>query len=85
MLRRLAVLLYSCFICVVPAQSLREQLNLNGTWDFRTDPEGFGVRQEWHSPGVSFPQRLQVPGVWQAQGVGLPDGVLRHNYSGAAG
>jgi beta-galactosidase len=84
MLRRLAILLYSCFIGVAQAEALREQLNLNGTWQFRTDPEGIGVRQEWHSRGVSFPQRLQVPGIWQAQGIGSPDGVLRHNYSGAA-
>src|SRR5437762_14039952 len=62
----------------------RGHIDLDGTWQFRTDPESVGVREEWHSPGVSFPLRLQVPGAWQAQGVGEPDGILRHKYTGPA-
>ena len=59
----------------------RVSMDLNGTWQFRTDPKSVGVQQEWHSPGVTFPAQIQVPGAWQAQGIGEPDGVLRHSYS----
>ncbi|MGE5647620.1 MAG: glycoside hydrolase family 2 protein [Acidobacteriota bacterium] len=47
----------------------RASIDLNGTWHFRTG-------EEWRS--------IQVPGAWQAQGVGEPNGILRHHYAGAA-
>ena len=76
-----ALLLCSC-ICVTAAERVR--IDLNGSWQFRTDPQSVGVRQEWHSPGVSFPGQIQVPGSWQGQGIGEPDGIIRHDYSGPA-
>lgn len=53
-------------------QALRMHIGLNGTWQFRIDSE----------PG--FSRTIQVPGCWQAQGVGKRSGILRHDYTGAA-
>ena len=55
--------------------ALRLTLSLDGTWDFATDPSGVGEEQKWFSPEVSLPKAisLQVPGCWEAQGVGGPD------------
>jgi hypothetical protein len=54
--------------------AIRQSLSLDGTWDFATDPSGVGEEQKWFSPGVELPNRisLQVPGCWEAQGVGGP-------------
>ncbi len=62
----------------------RGRLDLNGTWEFRLDPQEQGEAQAWHSTGVAFTRRIDVPGAWQAQGVGEPKGTLRHDYAGAA-
>jgi hypothetical protein len=61
----------------------RARVDLNGTWDFRPDPENQGEAQAWHSSGVAFTRTITVPGAWQAQGVGEPKGALRHDYAGA--
>jgi beta-galactosidase len=81
-----AYLIPVLFFCtgVFSSAAERPRLDLDGKWQFRTDPQSVGVREEWHSPGVPFPQQLQVPGAWQEQGIGEPDGILRHNYSGPA-
>ena len=73
-----------CCSSIYGVSAERAHIDLNGTWQFRTDPQSVGVRQEWHSPGVIFPKQIQVPGSWQAQGIGEPEGILRHGYSGAA-
>jgi len=62
----------------------RARVDLNGTWDFRLDPQDQGEAQAWHSNGVAFTRTIAVPGAWQAQGVGEPKGTLRHDYAGAA-
>jgi beta-galactosidase len=62
----------------------RTRIDLNGTWDFRLDPENQGEAQAWHSSAVAFARTITVPGAWQAQGVGEPKGALRHDYAGAA-
>lgn len=53
---------------------LRQTLSLDGVWDFTTDRWEAGERQKWFSPEVSLPNsiQLQVPGCWEAQGVGGP-------------
>ena len=62
----------------------RAGIDLNGAWEFRIDPQDVGGAQAWSAGTVPFPRQITVPGAWQAQGVGEPNGPLRHDYSGAA-
>ena len=66
------------------ADGPRQQLDLDGTWEFRLDPENAGLQQKWFSQSEKFPDSIHVPGAWQAQGFGKPSGNLRHQYSGTA-
>jgi hypothetical protein len=50
----------------------RSTVNLCGDWEFRMDPQDMGQSQQWYRPGVSFPQKIRVPGAWNAQGIGIP-------------
>ena len=50
----------------------------------RLDPENAGEAGRWYAGAVQFPQSINVPGSWQAQGVGEPSGNLRHHYAGVA-
>ena len=54
--------------------ALRETLSLDGDWDFATDPARVGQQQVWFDPGFVLTNKLtlQVPGCWEAQGVGGP-------------
>lgn len=67
----------------------RAAIDLDGAWQFQTDPRQSGEREGW--AGVATPaswsaqaRTIQVPGAWQAQGVGEPSGILRHHYAGDA-
>ena len=62
------------------AEEARERLELNGTWQFRLDPDNVGLDQRWFTTDVDYPDQIQVPGCWQAQGFGPPRGHLRHDY-----
>ncbi|MGH9371666.1 MAG: glycoside hydrolase family 2 protein [Vicinamibacterales bacterium] len=62
----------------------RARVDLNGTWDFRLDPQNHGEARGWQSSGVAFERTITVPGAWQAQKVGEPKGALRNDYAGAA-
>jgi len=66
------------------AVTRRERLELNGSWEFGTDPANSGLIERWYAPGKHFPNSITVPGAWQAQGVGKPKGSLRHHYEGVA-
>lgn len=63
---------------------VRPRLDLSGAWQFRMDPADEGVAGRWFQPETPFPDTIRVPGNWQAQGFGPPDGWLRHNYQGKA-
>jgi beta-galactosidase len=54
--------------------ALRQTLSLDGAWDFAMDPLGVGEQQRWFSPESLLPDKvsLQVPGCWEAQGIGGP-------------
>lgn len=60
------------------------RIELNGTWQFRLDPNEEGVAGRWFEGSVAFPDKIAVPGTWQAEGFGPSDGHLRHNYQGKA-
>ena len=74
----------TALILIVPAvcHAQRARVDLNGTWQFRIDPQNEGEAAAWHSKGEAFDRTILVPGSWQAQGVGEPRGILRHDYSG---
>ena len=48
-------------------------LNLNGTWDFRFDPENRGLTEKWYSGETAFPGRIVVPFSWAAPLSGQTD------------
>jgi beta-galactosidase len=78
----LILLVLSC--CLSGFSAERPRIDLNGTWQFRLDPRGQGDSGQWHSAAVPFADSIQVPGCWQAQGFGSPDGILKHQYAGGA-
>ena len=63
---------------------MRSRLDLNGAWDFRTDPDGEGAAQGWFQAEKDYPDTIMVPGVWQAQGFGPSRMHLRNDYQGKA-
>jgi beta-galactosidase len=62
----------------------RARIDLDGQWQFRLDPGSEGETARWYSGEISFPDSIQVPGCWQAQGFGGRAGILRHQYVGSA-
>jgi hypothetical protein len=65
----------------------RDNIPLDGTWQFQTDPQYSGLADGWYLPDKSFDGQIEVPGCWQAQGVGTPfsyfgQSYLRHDYMG---
>ena len=62
----------------------RPRLDLDGTWEFRMDPRDEGLSERWFGADAQYPDRIGVPGNWQAQGFGDPRGHLRHDYQGLA-
>ncbi len=53
---------------------LRPFLSLDGTWDFAVDPQVEGEAKSWFRPETGLPaaRAIEVPGCWEAQGVGEP-------------
>ncbi len=62
----------------------RAGVALTGTWEFRMDPKDEGVAGRWFTADAPYPDKIKVPGNWQAQGFGPPRGHLRHDYPGKA-
>ena len=46
------------------------RVSLDGSWQFRLDPQDVGIGQKWHRRSGGFPGRIVVPGCWQGQGFG---------------
>ena len=77
-----------------PAAQPRQTLSLDGEWRFATDPQNVGEAQQWYLPGTRLPAmplagyaptadgRINVPGIWDAQGYGAETDKLRHNFVG---
>ena len=64
--------------------SMGKNISLNGQWEFALDPDNSGEKDNWSISAQTFPDKIQVPGCWQAQGFGDPKGCLRHHYEGPA-
>ena len=62
----------------------RQSVSLDGPWAFALDPKNVGEKENWWGPEKALPDKIQVPGCWQAQGFGQPQGCLRHQYEGPA-
>ena len=72
----------------------RERVNLDGTWQFATDPGDRGEAERWYRAEVSLPRmplpgyaatadgRITVPGAWDNQGYGGETDKVRHNFVG---
>ena len=60
-------------------QSNRVQIDLNGTWEFRRDPDNIGMKEGWHKGNGLFSETMQIPGAPQSQGFGEPN-YRRKNY-----
>ena len=72
----------------------RMRIDLDGIWNFATDPENAGERQEWFAPGKDLPRmprpgyaasangKIRVPGIWDHQGYGTPTEKVYHNFVG---
>jgi len=54
-------------------ESHRVQIDLNGVWEFRRDPDDRGKEQGWHEGRGEFAETLKIPGAPQAQGFGEPN------------
>jgi hypothetical protein len=48
-------------------------INLNGTWDFRFDPEDKGEREGWQNGSASFSEKILVPFSWGSPLSGVGD------------
>ena len=72
----------------------RGVLNLDGVWNFATDPENQGEAAKWYQPGTALPAMplpgyapeangtIRVPGTWSSQGYGTETKQLRHQFIG---
>jgi len=47
-----------------------KRVSLDGTWEFRLDPEDCGVRNHWFGSDEHHWSDIAVPGCWQGQGFG---------------
>src|SRR3954462_9515217 len=57
-------------------------MSLDGRWEFRFAPDDRGTSERWFADGTAFDRVLDVPGCWDAQGVGEPTDKMRHNAIG---
>ena len=54
----------------VLANGSRSQVVLDGSWQFVMDPEDQGLEAQWFRKPGRFKESIQVPGIWQTQGLG---------------
>ncbi len=46
---------------------MREQLGLNGTWQFRIDRKDEGERARWYDSSLAESRQVEVPHIWQRE------------------
>ncbi|NLJ36834.1 MAG: hypothetical protein GX358_11475 [candidate division WS1 bacterium] len=44
----------------------QDWLSLDGTWEFRFDPDDVGKEQQWHRSKTEFDRRIRVPFPWES-------------------
>lgn len=88
------ILFLNCLGMAVARMEARETLDLDGVWDFATDPGDCGETEKWFRPGVKLPAmplpgyaasangKIRVPGIWDNQGYGTETEKVRHNFVG---
>lgn len=81
---KLLMMLAGVVFCSFSVAAERPRIDLNGRWDFRLDPLDQGDADNWYRRQTEFRDSIQVPGSWQAQGVGSPQGILKNHYAGTA-
>jgi hypothetical protein len=52
------------------SSDVRRRVSLDGVWQFQLDPREAGVRERWYAEDRALPDKITVPGAWQAQGFG---------------
>ena len=94
LLSLLIVFVLTSMLATVGSAQPREILNLDGTWNFATDPGNKGESEKWQQPegklpGMPLPGyaptangKIQVPGIWDNQGYGVETDKVRHNFVG---
>ena len=57
-------------------------INLNGAWEFKFDPDGIGIEQQWYLPGVGrWSEQITVPFCWESLAAwGEADAAGNDNY-----
>lgn len=72
----------------------RPVIDLDGVWQFATDPDEVGEADHWYRPGQAWPKmpragyaatadgRITVPGAWETQGYGEPTEFRFHRFLG---
>ena len=58
------------FCLAVRPAAAADTVSLAGEWRFALDRQDFGIREQWFSRNL--PDKIQLPGVLQAQGYGDP-------------
>src|SRR4051812_18561168 len=85
---RLALLLILMTAMTAPIALAEDRplVSLDGKWSFRFAPDERGEREHWFAVDAAtvakFDRALDVPGCWDAQGVGEATGKMRHNAIG---
>ena len=88
----------SCYLFISFCQRVlyhpAKSIDLDGVWNFATDPNDKGEAEEWFKPTVTMPAMplpgyamkangtIRVPGIWDNQGYGTETAKVRHNFVG---
>ena len=85
------LLLFPGAVCAAGGADGRQRASLDGTWQFRIDPDSRGEEEQWFAPAPgeevwrAVPHvagNIRVPGIWDAQGYGQPTDKVKHNFVG---
>jgi len=90
----LGVLAFCGLSALVDYAQGRDVVNLDGVWNFATDPDNRGEAEKWYQPSAQLPAmplpgyaptadgKIRVPGIWDNQGYGTETDKVRHNFVG---
>jgi hypothetical protein len=82
-MRRKPLVVLACLALLSPSSGEaadRPQMDLSGPWEFRLDPLDVGRSERWFEGRVSFGRTVNVPGAWNAQGVGFESDEQLRRY-----